>query len=136
MEKILTAAQMRHAEELTEKAGTSTAQLMQNAGMAAARGIAEALARGGPDARVLILCGPGNNGGDGLVAAERLSERGDAVAAYTFRRQEPVSSRPLVIPHEDDPDLVGLRPLVEGSTVVAGALPGTRRSGPTEGPPA
>ena len=85
MEKILTAEQMRHAEQLTEKAWTSTAQLMQNAGAAAARVIAEALARGGPEARVLILCGPGNNGGDGLVAAERLSERGYAVAAYTFR---------------------------------------------------
>src|SRR5919205_664795 len=44
MEKILTAAQMRHAEELTEKAGTSTAQLMQNAGAAAARVIAGPLA--------------------------------------------------------------------------------------------
>src|SRR5256714_1213448 len=53
MEKIVTAAQMRHAEELTEKAGTSTAQLMQNAGAAAARVIAEALARGGPEARDL-----------------------------------------------------------------------------------
>src|SRR5437016_13040832 len=104
MEKIVTAAQMRHAEELTEKAGTSTAQLMQNAGAAAARVIAEALARGGPEARVLILCGPGNNGGDGLVAAERLAERGYAVAAYTFRRQEPGPSRPLVIRHADEPN--------------------------------
>src|SRR5438067_497902 len=134
MEKIVTAAQMRHAEELTEKAGTSTAQLMQNAGAAAARVIAEALARGGPEARVLVLCGPGNNGGDGLVAAERLSERGYAVAAYTFRRQEPVPSRPLVIRHEDDTDLVALRRMVEGSTVIVDALLGTGRLRPIAGP--
>jgi NAD(P)H-hydrate epimerase len=134
MEKILTAAQMGRAEELTEKAGTSTAQLMQNAGAAAARVIAEALARGGPEARVLILCGPGNNGGDGLVAAERLSERGYAVAAYTFRRQEPVPARPLVIRHEDDTDLVALRRLVEGSTVIVDALLGTGRLRPIAGP--
>src|SRR3989440_2407494 len=134
MEKIVTAAQMRNAEELTEKAGTSTAQLMQNAGAAAARVIAEALARGGPEARVLVLCGPGNNGGDGLVAAERLSARGYAIAAYTLRRQEPVPSRPLVIRHEDDTDLVALRRMVEGSTVIVDALLGTGRVRPIAGP--
>src|SRR3989442_10561934 len=118
METILTAAQMRRAEELTEKAGTSTAQLMQNAGMAAARVIAEALARGGPEARVLVLCGPGNNGGDGLVAAQRPSQRGPPLPAYTVPRQEPGPAPPLLIPPLNDTDPLGPRRPVAGSALV------------------
>src|SRR2546429_3207208 len=106
MEKILTAEQMRHAEQLTEKAGTSTAQLMQNAGAAAARVIAEALARGGREARVLVLCGPGNNGGGGLRAAGRPSPHGDAGPAHTVRRPEPGAPRPPPPRPADDTDLL------------------------------
>ena len=133
MEKIVTAAQMRRAEERTEAAGTTTAQLMRNAGTAAARIIAEAVARGGPEARVLVLCGPGNNGGDGLVVAERLAEWGHSVAAYAVHREEPLPSRPLVIQHKDDAGLTALRRMLDGSTVLVDALLGTGRSRPIEG---
>ena len=141
MDKIVTAAQMRAAEERTERAGTPTARLMQNAGAAAARVIAEALAqgregdaeRGGRQARVLVLCGPGNNGGDGMVVARRLAEWGHQVAAYTVGRDEPFPSRPLVVRHADDPDLVALRRMLADATVVVDALLGTGRARPIEG---
>lgn len=72
---ILTAAQMRAAEQRVVDAGVSVQELMEQAGA----GVAEAVRRFGAGAPVLILCGPGNNGGDGYVAARVLREQGVAV---------------------------------------------------------
>jgi hydroxyethylthiazole kinase-like uncharacterized protein yjeF len=72
---ILTTAAMRAAEADCAASGTTLAELMDRAGAAVAD-IAWRMAAGGP---VLILCGPGNNGGDGYVAARLLAERGAAV---------------------------------------------------------
>jgi len=135
MIKIVTAARMREIEDRAEALGTSKGQLMRNAGAAAARVIAEAIAQGGAgaQARVLVLCGPGNNGGDGLVVAQRLAERGIAVAVYTLGRRDAIPPRLLVIRHEDDADLVTLRRLIDGSTVVVDGVLGTGRARPIEG---
>ena len=75
MRPILTAAAMRAADAAAIAAGTSETELMERAGAA----LAETAWRftGGMD--TLILCGPGNNGGDGYVAARHLAERGVAV---------------------------------------------------------
>ena len=69
---ILTAEQMRAAEARTIKAGTAETLLMERAGSA----LAEAVRRYAGPRETLILCGPGNNGGDGYVAARHLAERG------------------------------------------------------------
>lgn len=69
---ILTAAMMRAAEERVMRAGISVDELMDRAG----RAIAEAAWRFGGGRPVLIVCGPGNNGGDGYVAARHLAARG------------------------------------------------------------
>ena len=69
---ILTSNAMRAAEAACVEAGTSLAELMERAGAAVAD-TAWRMAAGTP---ILILCGPGNNGGDGYVAARRLAERG------------------------------------------------------------
>jgi hydroxyethylthiazole kinase-like uncharacterized protein yjeF len=72
---ILTADKMRAAEQAAIAAGASVEQLMERAGAA----LAEAtLAFAGP-MPTLILCGPGNNGGDGYVAARVLAEQGVSV---------------------------------------------------------
>jgi hydroxyethylthiazole kinase-like uncharacterized protein yjeF len=65
---ILTAAEMRAAEEAVMSANTSVDTLMARAGLAIARA-AHAFSGGAP---ALVLCGPGNNGGDGYVAARHL----------------------------------------------------------------
>ncbi|MGQ0660884.1 NAD(P)H-hydrate dehydratase [Sphingosinicella sp.] len=69
---ILTAAEMRAAEQAAIAAGTSVETLMDRAGRAAA----EAIWRFAGPLEALILCGPGNNGGDGYVIARALVERG------------------------------------------------------------
>jgi NAD(P)H-hydrate epimerase len=74
--KILTAAEMQRVDRLTtEDYGLPSLTLMENAG----RGVVEFLgARLAPleSQRIVILCGKGNNGGDGMVVARLLRERG------------------------------------------------------------
>jgi hydroxyethylthiazole kinase-like uncharacterized protein yjeF len=83
---ILTAEQMRAAEQAAIDAGTSVEHLMERAGAA----LAEAIYRFAGPTPTLILCGPGNNGGDGYVAARHLAERGVKVrvAALTEPKSE------------------------------------------------
>jgi len=77
MLELLTAEEMGRADRLAIESGVSGATLMENAG----RAVAEEVVRRYPDHEsVAILCGPGNNGGDGFVAARHLKERGYKVS--------------------------------------------------------
>ncbi|GEP10386.1 NAD(P)H-hydrate dehydratase [Methylobacterium gnaphalii] len=71
--RLLTVAAMRRVDETAIRGGTAGYRLMQAAGCAVAER-ARAMAPSG--GRVLILCGPGNNGGDGFVAGRLLAEGG------------------------------------------------------------
>jgi len=73
--QILTAEQMRAAEQALFDAGMSVSELME----VAAGGAAEWVRRIAAGRSVTVLCGPGNNGGDGYVIARRLKEAGSAV---------------------------------------------------------
>ncbi len=83
---VLTAAAMRAAEQAVMTQGVSEATLMDRAG----RAIAQAVARLAAGREILVLCGSGNNGGDGYIAAARLREQGQAVrvAALAEPRSE------------------------------------------------
>ena len=96
--KLVTAEQMRELEARAVAAGVSEQEMMEQAGLAAAQ---EALVSAGlvEDRIILVLAGPGNNGGDGLVAARRLLEWEADVHVYML------APRP-----EDDPQF---RALVE-----------------------
>lgn len=69
---IVSCAEMRQMEKESMAAGISSLRLMENAGSAAARFIRENMQVSGK--RCLVLCGCGNNGGDGFVVARRLYE--------------------------------------------------------------
>lgn len=69
---LLTAAQMAQAHRFAIAAGIPGPQLMRGAGEA----VALSIMRRWQPCRVLVACGPGNNGGDGFVAAHALSQRG------------------------------------------------------------
>jgi hydroxyethylthiazole kinase-like uncharacterized protein yjeF len=78
---ILTAEQMRSAEQAAIASGTSVEGLMERAGA----GLAEAIYRFAGPVPALVLAGPGNNGGDGYVAARHLAERGVKVRVAVLR---------------------------------------------------
>jgi NAD(P)H-hydrate epimerase len=69
---LLDAREMGEADRLTVVAGTSVSALMENAG----RGAAQEVMLRWSARRVTVLCGPGNNGGDGIVAAQHLADAG------------------------------------------------------------
>ena len=73
MLELLTAEEMGRADRLAVEDGVRGVTLMENAG----RAVADEVARRYPDAgAVVVLCGPGNNGGDGFVAARYLERAG------------------------------------------------------------
>lgn len=87
--KMVTVAQMRELERRAIEQGISEDSLMETAGLSVARRIAQ-LIDGIRGKRIVVLVGPGNNGGDGMVAARYLADWGGLVTLYmtTGRRRE------------------------------------------------
>ena len=92
MRPLVTAAEMRAAEEEAATRGLIPAALMQLAGQGAAMAMLEH--PGGPTAHYLILAGSGNNGGDALVVAGLLHRAGAAVRIVTWRRAPGAADTP------------------------------------------
>jgi NAD(P)H-hydrate epimerase len=143
--KVLTAAQMREADRLTtERYGISSLQLMENAGAAIAEFLREkfgVLAQ----RKVAVLCGKGNNGGDGLVVARLLKESGCSPEVILFsnpgavegdavvnlkRWQQGLGDLHVVTSSEEwDP----VRAELSSADLIVDALLGTGLHGPVEG---
>ena len=77
--RVLTVAAMREVDAAAIQGGIPGSRLMEAAGSAIAARAASWLPEGG---RAVVLCGPGNNGGDGFVAARLLAERGYAIELF------------------------------------------------------
>jgi len=133
--KVLTTTQMSQVEEECAKIGLSTDVLMENAGKAVAEEVRRIL--GAIDKqRILILIGPGNNGGDGLVAARHLHDWGARVSLYLFGQRLPddpnlklVQERGIdCIEVTQDENLDRLDELLSSTNTVIDALFGTGKS--------
>jgi len=82
--EIISVEQMRAIDAASAQAGVPTRTLMENAG----RAVAEAIVRRFPQRPTAVLCGPGNNGGDGWVAARHLKAMGWPVWVETLVPRE------------------------------------------------
>lgn len=143
MPKVVTVAEMRTIEAAADQTGLSFAMMMDAAGHAVAEHVLARLERPA-DHKVVVLCGTGNNGGDGLVAAHRLAEAGAHVAVYCT--QPPDDSDPkvqrlrskgmLVVDAQNDQRWRVLKNLLGGVTVLVDAVFGTGVRLPLAGKPA
>ncbi|MHB0857514.1 MAG: NAD(P)H-hydrate dehydratase [Anaerolineae bacterium] len=139
MTKLVTAEEMRRFEQAANASGLTYTTMMERAGQAVAQVVQQRT--GAPRARVLVLVGPGNNGGDGLVCARLLHLWGHPVTTYLWKRasaDDPNLQRiqSLSIPvlrAEEDEDLRGLRTALSGCDIVIDALLGTGATGPLRG---
>jgi ADP-dependent NAD(P)H-hydrate dehydratase / NAD(P)H-hydrate epimerase len=86
--KLVTVTEMRHIEQEADGNGLTYAMMMENAGTNLARELQNLVyEQDGSIIQVLGLVGPGNNGGDTLVALTRLAEKGWKTRGYLVRRQ-------------------------------------------------
>ena len=84
MNEIISVAQMFDIDGACPEAGVPTRTLMENAG----RAVADTIGARFTQRSVAVLCGPGNNGGDGWVAARVLAEKGWPVSVHTLAARE------------------------------------------------
>jgi NAD(P)H-hydrate epimerase len=97
MQKVLTAEEMREVDRLTtEKYGIPSILLMENAAHAAARIITEKLGGSVKGKKFLILCGKGNNGGDGAALARILALQGADINVVLLGKIEELKSDALI----------------------------------------
>ncbi len=136
--KLVTAAQMRDLEAAAVAAGSTEAQLMEEAGLAVAQ---EAWMMLGTleGRRIVVLAGPGNNGGDGLVAARHLSEWGADLTVYMPKghrveeRLDAVRAYEItLIDGREDPGQAALDSALIGSDMVIDGLLGIGQARPLE----
>jgi ADP-dependent NAD(P)H-hydrate dehydratase / NAD(P)H-hydrate epimerase len=142
MRYVVTAEEMRALDRATiETIGLPGVVLMENAGRAVALAVRE-VARGG---HVAVVCGAGNNGGDGYVAARCLREWGQPATVYLTAAREVVKGDAAlhlavfercggeVVPLADQAALLSQAPVIEAAEVVVDALFGTGLARPIQG---
>jgi len=143
MPKIVTTEQMRAIEKAANAKGHSYRAMMERAGRAVAERVKE-LVIGIPQPRIAILVGPGNNGGDGLVAGRILKEELEeaTVGAFLLQPREEsdevfVAARDaglfLADTENDKPTYRVLQNMVANADVVIDALFGTSLRLPLKG---
>ncbi len=137
--KLVTSDQMRALEQAAVDAGASFDDLMEQAGLAVAQEVWLSLGVVS-GRRVLVLVGPGNNGGDGLVAARHLVDFDADVCVYLLRARpedanlEQLQARNItVFSADDDPGFERLQDALDGAEVVVDALLGIGMARPVDG---
>ena len=138
--KVVSVEDMRRLEREAEGMGLPGPALMENAG----RAVSDAILRRYPPTvypHVLVLAGPGNNGGDALVAARHLHDAGARVTVYRVNRPPVMDAKVALLEQRgirlinqaDDLGLVELGDAVDGSDLIVDGVLGTGRARPIAG---
>ena len=131
MNEILTVEEMVRADQATIAAGIPGIVLMERAGRAVADCAQEMVQ---PGASILVLCGPGNNGGDGFVAARCLVGRGYVVSlALLGSREKLTGDAALAAEGWDGPVMSPSEVSLDGASLVIDALFGAGLNRPLDG---
>ena len=131
--KLVTVDQMRRIEAASDAQGHTYATMMERAGSAVARVIQARLDVRGQ--RLLVLVGPGNNGGDGLVAARQLHDAGAEMGVFVLKPRADVHATALrergvsIAAWSND----SLREWLDSCAVIIDALLGTGTARPIDG---
>jgi len=141
---VMTCAEVRALEQRAIwELGLPSLVLMENAG----RGLAELLVSLGATGKVVVVCGKGNNGGDGMVLARHLDNRHVNVRVLLFGRPEELTSDAAVnfqvltrsglnveVHAGESPDLGRVRDELASAEWIVDALFGTGLRGPLRAP--
>lgn len=134
MLELLTAEEMRRAERLAIDSGIPSLKLMENAGLGVTEEVVRRFPRG---SKVVVLCGPGNNGGDGFVAARSLRERGYSVRLALLGKVEDITRDAKEMARRWDEAIEPMTATtLNGAEVVVDAIWGSGLKGPVNGVPA
>ena len=129
---LFSVAEMYAADAAAARAGTPGLTLMENAG----RAVAQAIVRRWAPRPVAVLCGPGNNGGDGFVVARLLAEAGWPVRLGLLGARERLKGDAAAMAERWEHPVEPLDPaLLEGEPLVVDALFGAGLARPLEGVP-
>ena len=139
--KVVTVQEMKDLERRSQEEGIPTDTLVERAGLAVAQGVEEFLG-GIHRVPVLVLVGPGNNGGDGLVTARHLQAWGARVTLYlcTPRLEEDpklalaLATGCSIVTEREDQGHQALQQALASSRLVLDAVLGTGRARPLAGP--
>ncbi len=127
--EILTCAEMAKADAFAVAHGVPSLTLMENAG----RVVAEAIVARFKPCAVTVLCGPGNNGGDGFVAARRLVRQGYAVRLGLMGKAETLKGDAAEMARRWTGSLEVASPaLLQGAEIVVDALFGAGLARPLD----
>ncbi len=128
---ILSAEEMRRADALAVEAGVASASLMERAG----EGVAQIVQRSFEKRPVAVLCGPGNNGGDGFVAARFLKDAGWPVRLGLLGERNALKGDAALMAGLYDGEVEALTPaLLDGAGLIIDAIFGTGLARPVDGP--
>ncbi len=127
--ELLDPVEMGRADEAAIKGGMPGIELMENAG----RAVARAVRRRFVPCRTLVLAGPGNNGGDGYVAARHLSASGWPVALAALAPPRPGSDAALAAASWHGPEVAFSAATAARAELVIDAVFGAGLSRPVDG---
>ena len=138
--KIVTTAEMIDLERRSDEAGVPPSVLMEHAGLAIAQRI-HSLTGNVAGRDIVVLAGPGNNGGDGLVAARHLRDWGARVCVYLPAKRKDsdknfqlVKERVIrVVLAENDKKYADLHRALSSADIVVDAIFGTGKLRPISG---